>query len=208
MTEFLKLVTGVFDPLTKFVDEVFTSDEERQAAKIKLEQIRKESIEKAIDFNSNLIDKQAAVLKNETSGNWLQRSWRPILMLCFGFIILYQYFLVHILRSIFGDSIPEFEIPGEFWTLLQIGIGGYVAARSIEKITPKIVEGNTKRKVAELEVENLNKKVEELKEQGLSGNDLVQAGRAQKKLERQQRRKLRRESRQRRREERLRERME
>lgn len=204
MKDVLSLITGLFDPLTKFVDEVFTSDEERQEAKIKLEKIRKESIEKAIDFNSNLIDKQAEILKNETSGNWLQRSWRPVLMLCFGFIILYQYFLAHILRSIFGEAIPEFEIPTEFWTLLQIGIGGYVAARSIEKITPKIVEGNTKRKAAEVEVKNLNEKVEELKQQGLTGHDLAQAGRAQKKLQRQQRRKLRREARQRRRAERKR----
>ena len=68
----------------------------------------------------------------EAKGNWLQRSWRPILMLSFGFIVIYNKFAA----PLFGWPIPILE--GEFWTLLQIGIGGYVVGRSAEKIADKI----------------------------------------------------------------------
>jgi hypothetical protein len=53
-------------------------------------------------------------------------------MLSFGFIVIYNKFAA----PLFGWPIPILE--GEFWTLLQIGIGGYVVGRSAEKIADKI----------------------------------------------------------------------
>ena len=75
---------------------------------------------------------QTDIIIAEAKGNWLQRSWRPILMLSFGFIVIYNKFAA----PLFGWTIPVLE--GEFWTLLQIGIGGYVVGRSAEKIADKI----------------------------------------------------------------------
>ena len=45
-------------------------------------------------FNAmgNIQEAQREVLITEARGNWLQRSWRPILMLAFGFIVVYAYF--------------------------------------------------------------------------------------------------------------------
>lgn len=60
--------------------------------------------------------------------NWLERSWRPILMLTFGFIVLYAKFLGPVL----GLTIPPLE--DGFWGLLQLGIGGYVVGRTGEKM--------------------------------------------------------------------------
>lgn len=75
---------------------------------------------------------QTEIIVAEANGNWLQRSWRPVLMLSFGFIVIYNKFAA----PLFGWPIPILE--GEFWTLLQIGIGGYVVGRSAEKIADKI----------------------------------------------------------------------
>ena len=108
------------------LDKLFTSKEE----KIKAESIIKEII---IQKQLELQQMQTDIIITEAKGNWIQRSWRPILMMAFGFIVIYVKFLAPLL----GLTIPELEI--EFWELLKIGIGGYVVGRSAEKISKNIV---------------------------------------------------------------------
>jgi|TARA_R110000772_G_scaffold10549_2_gene33667 hypothetical protein len=107
------------------LDKLFTSKEE----KIKAENIIKQIL---IEKKLELQQMQTDVILAEAKGNWLQRSWRPILMLSFGFIVIYVKFLA----PVFDLTIPELEI--EFWELLKIGIGGYVVGRSAEKISKNI----------------------------------------------------------------------
>jgi hypothetical protein len=116
---------GVIKQIGDVIDDLFTSDEERANAKIKvLEVLKQQQLE--------LQKLQTEIIVAEASGNWLQRSWRPILMLSFGFIVIYVKFVA----PLFDLKIPELE--NEFWDLLQIGIGGYVVGRSAEKIADKI----------------------------------------------------------------------
>ena len=49
-------------------------------------------------------------------------------MLCFTFIILLGVFI----------PIPLLDDNSEFWNLLEIGLGGYIIDRSVEKVTGKI----------------------------------------------------------------------
>ena len=107
------------------LDKLFTSKEE----KIKAENIIKQIL---IEKKLELHQMQTDVILAEAKGNWLQRSWRPILMLSFGFIVIYVKFLA----PVFDLTIPKLEI--EFWELLKIGIGGYVVGRSAEKISKNI----------------------------------------------------------------------
>lgn len=116
---------GVIKQVGDVIDNLFTSDEERANAKIKvLEVLKQQQLE--------LQKLQTEIIVAEAKGNWLQRSWRPILMLSFGFIVIYVKFVA----PLFDLKIPELE--NEFWDLLQIGIGGYVVGRSAEKIADKI----------------------------------------------------------------------
>jgi len=107
------------------LDELFTSKEE----KIKAENVIKQIL---IQKQLELQKMQTDIILAEAKGNWLQRSWRPMLMLSFGFIVIYNKFAA----PLFGWPIPILE--GEFWTLLQIGIGGYVVGRCAEKIADKL----------------------------------------------------------------------
>ena len=116
---------NVIGDIGKVIDNLFTSDEERLAARNKIMQVLKEK-------ELELQKMQTDVIIAEAKGNWIQRSWRPLLMLSFGFIVIYNKFAA----PLFGWPIPVLE--GEFWTLLQIGIGGYVVGRSAEKIADKI----------------------------------------------------------------------
>jgi hypothetical protein len=113
--------TGVIGEINKVIDNLFTSDEERIHAKNEMLKILKEQ-------QLELQRLQTEIIVAEANGNWLQRSWRPILMLAFGFIVIYVKFLA----PLFDFKIPELE--NEFWNLLQIGIGGYVIGRTGEKI--------------------------------------------------------------------------
>ena len=115
------LSSNVFKGVSDLLDDLITNDEERLDAKRKIfETLKKRELE--------LQNMQADVIIAEAKGNWLQRSWRPILMLAFGFIVVYCKFI----GPLFDLKIPELE--NEFWNLLQIGIGGYVIGRTGEKI--------------------------------------------------------------------------
>ena len=113
--------TGVIGEINKVIDNLFTSDEERMQAKNEMLKVLKEQ-------QLELQKLQTEIILAEANGNWLQRSWRPILMLAFGFIVIYVKFIA----PLFALPIPPLE--NEFWNLLQIGIGGYVIGRTGEKI--------------------------------------------------------------------------
>jgi hypothetical protein len=86
---------------------------------------------KILDLRQKLIDAQQAVIVAEAQGeSWLQRNWRPLTMLVFLSIILYQAIFVSIFNA---PPINMDAIPPQMWTLLQIGIGGYITSRGVEK---------------------------------------------------------------------------
>tara|TARA_B110000037_G_scaffold64227_1_gene78371 strand:+ start:1140 stop:1535 length:396 start_codon:yes stop_codon:yes gene_type:complete len=126
MKKILDFLSGnVVGEIGKIIDDLFTTDEERLEAKNKIFQVIQEK-------ELELQKMQTDIIIAEAKGNWLQRSWRPILMLSFGFIVIYVKFIA----PLFGFTIPPLE--NEFWDLLQLGIGGYVVGRSVEKIAKNV----------------------------------------------------------------------
>ena len=77
--------------------------------------------------------KQAIIVAEAEGGSWIQRTWRPITMLTFVFIIANNYIIVPYAQA-FGAPVPTLEIPPGMWGLLTVGIGGYIGGRSAEKI--------------------------------------------------------------------------
>ena len=116
---------GVVKEVGNVIDKLFTSEEERLKAKNEVFKVLQEQ-------QLELQKLQTEIVLAEANGNWLQRSWRPILMLAFGFIVIYVKFVA----PLFQLPIPPLE--NEFWNLLQLGIGGYVVGRSAEKIAGNI----------------------------------------------------------------------
>ena len=116
---------GVIKEVGNVIDNLFTSEEERIKAKNEVFKVLKEQ-------QLELQKLQTEIIVAEANGNWLQRSWRPILMLAFGFIVIYVKFIA----PLFNLPIPPLE--NEFWYLLELGIGGYVIGRSAEKIAKNI----------------------------------------------------------------------
>lgn len=93
------------------------------------------------EINAAMIERDKAVLEAsrdvvvaEAQGeSALQRNWRPVTMLVFVFIILNNYVIAPYVAA-FGGTVPTLEIPNGMWALLNVGIGGYIASRGIEKV--------------------------------------------------------------------------
>ncbi len=94
-------------------------------------------IEKMIlTIQAGLVQAKASIIIAEAQGaSWIQRSWRPITMLTFVFIIFNNYVIAPYAVAFAGeDVIPMLDIPPGMWSLLTVGIGGYIGGRSYEKV--------------------------------------------------------------------------
>ena len=126
----MKFLSGLVEPVTRLVDEVHTSDEERLEIKAKLFEMQNAMASQVMAYEARLLEAKTKAVTAEAQGaSWLQRTWRPITMLTF---------LVLVVADTFG--LTEFRLAQEAWTLLQIGLGGYVVGRSAEKVIPKVTE--------------------------------------------------------------------
>ncbi len=85
-------------------------------------ELETEVLQTVYRYAGELASGQAGIVKSETQGNWLQRSWRPLVMLSFAFIVL--------LGTVI--DIPFLSDDSRFWNLIEIGLGGYVIGRSLE----------------------------------------------------------------------------
>ena len=73
------------------------------------------------------------------SEHFLAACWRPILMLTFGALIVARWL------GWSAPGISEAEVL-KLWDIVQLGLGGYVIGRSIEKVTPQIAQAVASRK--------------------------------------------------------------
>lgn len=90
-----------------------------------------------IDLDKIKTDAKANIIMAEANGrSWLQRNWRPILMLVITIIIANNYIFFPY-ASIFTDKVAMLDLPDKLWTLMTVGVGGYIAGRTIEKVGSK-----------------------------------------------------------------------
>lgn len=126
----LSFIGNIFKPAADLIDSLHTSEEERLQIKEKLFSAQQEMTLKVLEYETKLLDSKTKVITAEAQGqSWLQRTWRPITMLTFLFLVVMDSF-----------GILPFRLAEQAWTLLQIGLGGYVVGRSAEKIAPKVAD--------------------------------------------------------------------
>jgi hypothetical protein len=86
----------------------------------------------AISTEDNKKQNGDIITQEIKSESWLQRSWRPLLMLAIVLIIVNTYIVIPYLEIILKMPIPVI-LPSALFDLLIIGVGGYVIGRSFEK---------------------------------------------------------------------------
>ena len=128
-------ITGIIKPVTTLIDKLHTSKEEKMILQNEINKVIYQLQEKILTYETRMMESQAAIISAEAKGDsWIQKTWRPITMFVFLFIITWNY----IFSPMFGlDALP---LPDQIWTLIKIGLGGYIGGRSLEKIVPGIAK--------------------------------------------------------------------
>ncbi len=85
--------------------------------------------------NTKQIEASASqiILAEAKSESWIASSWRPILMFNITLIVSVNYLIFPLIEVATGSKLM-IPLPDELWTLLTVGVGGYVVGRSGEKV--------------------------------------------------------------------------
>ena len=109
----------------KLIDKIIPDKEAADKAKLELLKLDQEGKLTELKAQAQIINTEAA------SQHWLAANWRPITMLIFVALIVARWF---------GWAAPNLaeEEYIKLWSIVELGLGGYVIGRSVEKIIPTI----------------------------------------------------------------------
>lgn len=126
----IPIVSDVIEGVFNIVDKTIEDKDEKNKIKADLTKVFNNA--DMTEFKA-MIDNQAKIITAEAQGeSWLQRNWRPILMIVIVAIVGNNYILFPYL-SLFTDKTVMLELPDKLYSLMQIGVGGYIVGRSGEK---------------------------------------------------------------------------
>ena len=103
---------GIVEAVAGVVERLSLSSAEKK-------RLEKELTDAVLEYERLRVEQQGTVVRCEVEGNWLQRSWRPLVMLAFAAVVLAGMFV----------DLPMLEDSSRFWDLLEIGLGGYIVGR-------------------------------------------------------------------------------
>lgn len=120
------LITSLLPVVGNVLDRVLPDTVEKDKVKAELQA-------QMLQHSAEIEKAAASVVVAEAKGeSWLQRNWRPVTMMSFVVIIVNNYIAVPWLQTL-GLPAVSLDIPPDMWSLLQIGIGGYIVSRGAEK---------------------------------------------------------------------------
>jgi hypothetical protein len=124
-------ILGVLGPIFGRVASSLFPNPEDELRRIELQQ----QLQMALLADAARIEQAAAdIVKTEAaSEHWLASNWRPLLMLVFAGLIVARWF------GFTTAGITE-AVELKLWSILELGIGGYVIGRSVEKALPSVAE--------------------------------------------------------------------
>lgn len=126
-------VSAAFDVGGKLIDRLWPDPAERDQAKLKLMELQQSGALAQLAAETELSKGAADIVKTEAAGGFLASSWRPITMLVFVGLIVARWF------GLAAPNLAEAEYL-KLWDIVQLGLGGYVIGRSVEKIMPGVAD--------------------------------------------------------------------
>lgn len=138
LLDFLNPIKGLADVANSIIGRFVADPNEKIQLQQKILDAQMSLAQQAMTAQSELVSAQTSVVLAEAkSDSFLARNWRPIFMLVIVTIIAWNYMVVPITGA------PHAELPPDMWTLVKIGVGGYIVGRSGEKIASNItLNGN------------------------------------------------------------------
>jgi len=121
-----KALSAITGPLFGVIHKAVTDKDEANRLKSEIQS-------QLIESQDSLLKAQMQIILAEAQGeSWLQRNWRPLLMIVIVAVIANNYLLAPYLGAIFGVGL-QLDLPERLWDLMTIGVGGYVTGRTVEK---------------------------------------------------------------------------
>ena len=117
------LIGSIGGKVLDIVDDVVEDKDEANRLKFEIQR-------QLIENKSSELEAAAKIVLAEAQGGWLQRNWRPLLMVTFAGLIVAHWF------GFTAPNIPE-SVQNSLLNIVMVGIGGYVVGRSGEKIADK-----------------------------------------------------------------------
>ena len=121
---------GAVAPLAKIL---FSTVEKAIPDKDLQEKLKAQLQTQLLQSHTQELTAAAKIIEAEAKAGWFASSWRPLLMYVLIFILVWNYVIGPVIK-VFTGAIISFELPGDVWTLLNVGLGGYVVGRSAESV--------------------------------------------------------------------------
>ena len=121
---------GAVAPLAKVL---FNTIEKAVPDKDLQEKLKSQLQTQLLQSHTQELTAAAKIIEAEAKAGWFASSWRPLLMYVLIFILVWNYVIGPFIK-VFTGAIISFELPGDVWTLLNVGLGGYVVGRSAESV--------------------------------------------------------------------------
>jgi hypothetical protein len=130
---------GAIAPLAKIL---FSTIEKSIPDKDLQEKLKAQLNQQLLQSSTQELQAAARIVEAEAKAGWFASSWRPLLMYVMIFILIINYIIAPMVKAVFHVSIG-FDLPTDVFTLLQIGLGGYVLGRSGESIARTLANKQT-----------------------------------------------------------------
>lgn len=142
----LELIGGIFKPATELIDNMHTSEEEKLQAKNGLMVIQAGVVGEAVNMETALINaKRDIIVQEAKSDSWLTKNMRPLVVTAFSASVLAYWFGLTPTDPTTGMSTIPLAIVQDMYTVVKIGLGGYITSRGVEKIAPTVAGAFKKR---------------------------------------------------------------
>lgn len=129
------IISGLAKPVTDIISKA-VKDKDLAA------QLNQQVTLALMEHGTRELEAKRDVLVAEVKGEGLKAQWRPLTMLTFVAIVANNYIIAPYIGLFFG---PEYrmvlDMPEQLWSLLQIGLGGYILGRSGEAISRNVAMG-------------------------------------------------------------------
>ena len=123
-------ILGAVAPMVK---TLFNTIDKTIDNKAEAEKIKQNIQQQLLSGQLKELEAQASIITAEARGGWLQRNWRPFLMLTFAGLVVAHWF------GFTAPNIPE-SVQNSLLNIVLVGMGGYIVGRSGEKIMDKYKE--------------------------------------------------------------------
>ncbi len=132
---FITLLAPIFGTL---IERLFPDKAKQDEAKIAMQQALNEAQIEADKAQAIRDTAKAGIITAEINAGGWASNWRAYLMMVCIAIVGYNWIVVSLLNAFlthWGAPIHAVDVPTELWTLITIGLGGYIGKETMTNYT-------------------------------------------------------------------------